>query len=920
MKKLISIILTVLMLASSFATNSFAGKENSNNFYDFNNQTSEGITLNTNANYYSVGFEAGIGGKSSDDYAYKFVAEKHDSTSGSKAMYMDIPTKFQNGDNIAYTEFELYSSVTGKPSAKDGQTPYIVIKSSGKQLVYIRTRGIEHGAVGGWGKIETNPDTFMNKWTDFAVAVNKTDNTVALYINGAVAASGISLGTTADLSTLSVGWEYFYDAPGDDCWFAIDNINCYSAKEINELPYNSYDFNNGTSLGIKLTTNANYYSTGLEAGIDGKSNDDYAYKFVATKHDSTSGSKAMYMDIPTGAQNGDNIVFTEFEMYPHITAKSTAKDKQTPYVVIKSSGKQLIYIRMTAIAHSALGGWGAIESQPAAYMNKWSKFSVAINKNDNTFNFYINNAEVASGISLGTTADASTLSIGWEYYYDAPGDDCWFAIDNIKSFSVTEIKEPMFKAVTAQGYSVNSQNSSITVPAYSTGADLVANVLPDDGCTVSLVDVLGNSFDLSRQISRNTKVVLSNDISAKIYTVNVSNQLANDDFDSWTLSEIDISDATSSGQLTTGVDSIKWCDWSANANGSIAIESEAGKGKVLRITSDETLSETEYSGQSIGLTAYTTDPYLIKEPTVGKTWVLSCDVKADIINNPAGVLFQDASGEFIDCIKLGGGGIANDAERIGKMYENKWYNCTTVINVQDGTCITYIDGVLASSKEIASSSSNISQIRLYVNKVKGINQSVWFDNFTMYEFDSVSDYDASAFSTSVTSTNENVIIGKGSLKNIIRLNGDVSVDALKSALISDSGAQIEVSGANPGDVVTVKSKNAKNTAEYVIANENGIADFDFKTAVNSDSTGYISADCEYTSSQKPLMVAALYNGNKLVKLGSVGEDLSSVDFDGYLSGGISVDEDDEWTVLKIMLVESYSNLKPLGLFKYIQNK
>ncbi|MBO5369676.1 MAG: hypothetical protein J6B23_03245 [Clostridia bacterium] len=687
-----------------------------------------------------------------------------------------------------------------------------------------------------------------------------------------------------------------------------------------DSPLNAYDFNNQNAENITLTTNANYYTVSYESAIDGKSADDYAYKFTATKHGSTSGSKAMYIDIPTNASNADNIVFTEFELFPHITSNPSAKQGQTPYVVIKSSGKQLIYIRTTAIAHSALGGWGNIVPQPASYMNKWSKYSIAINPKDNTFNFYINGVEMAAGISLGTTADLSTLSVGWEYYYDAPGDDCYFAIDNVLCYSVPEITAPSLKIPSASGYSVNNTDKVITVPAYATGADLVANVLPEDGCSVELVDVIGNSFDLSRQISRNTKAVVSNDITAASYAIRVSNQLANDDFDSWTITDIDISDATSSGQLTTGVDSIKWCDWSANANGTITIESEAGRGKVLCVTSDELLTETEYSGQSIGFTAYTSEAYLTAVPTVGKAWVFSCDVKADVMNNPAGLLFQDASGDFIDCVKLGYGGISNESELIGKMYENKWYNCTTVINVQDGTCITYIDGVLASSGKFEASGKNISQIRLYVNKVKGIKQSVWFDNFTMYEFDAVSDYDASAFLTSITSNNENVIIGKGSLKNIIRLNGDVSVDALKSALVSDSGAQIEVSGTNQGDVVTVKSKNARNTAEYVIANENGIADFDFKTAVNSDSTGYISADCEYTCSQKPLMVAALYDGDKLVKLGSVGEDLSSVDFDGYLSGGVTVDSDDEWTALKIMIFESAETLKPLASPKTVENK
>ena len=136
--------------------------------------------------------------------------------------------------------------------------------------------------------------------------------------------------------------------------------------------------------------------------------------------------------------------------------------------------------------------------------------------------------------------------------------------------------------------------------------------------------------------------------------------------------------------------------------------------------------------------------------------------------------------------------------------------------------------------------------------------------------------------------------------------------------MSDSGAEIKVLGVNAGDKVTVKSQNGKNTAEYVIANENGIADFDFTAAVDYNSVGYISADCEYTGAQKPMIVAALYNGNNLVKLGSVGEDLSSQDYEGYLSGGVNIESEDEWTDLKIMIFESAQNLKPLAQYKYIQ--
>ena len=95
-------------------------------------------------------------------------------------------------------------------------------------------------------------------------------------------------------------------------------------------PFNSYNFNNQTADGITSLSNENYFSLGFEAGIDGKAADDYAYKLTATTHGSTSGSKYYDLIIPTKAPASDNIVVTEFEMYPSITYKSGARESQKP--------------------------------------------------------------------------------------------------------------------------------------------------------------------------------------------------------------------------------------------------------------------------------------------------------------------------------------------------------------------------------------------------------------------------------------------------------------------------------------------------------------------------------------------------------------------------------------------------------------
>ncbi|MBO5369677.1 MAG: hypothetical protein J6B23_03250, partial [Clostridia bacterium] len=75
-------------------------------------------------------------------------------------------------------------------------------------------------------------------------------------------------------------------------------------------------------------------------------------------------------------------------------------------------------------------------------------------------------------------------------------------------------------------------------------------------------------------------------------------ELANDNFDLWTAAEVDISD-TVTGQVE-GTGTMKWANWSLSDPGKITIENEDGRGKVLRICSDETLSQTTAKGLSVG--------------------------------------------------------------------------------------------------------------------------------------------------------------------------------------------------------------------------------------------------------------------------------------------------------------------------------
>ena len=62
-----------------------------------------------------------------------------------------------------------------------------------------------------------------------ALTVNKTAKTADMYMNGVKILNGVSLGSDyTDKAYIKLGWSYWYDAPGDDCFFAVDNIISYA--------------------------------------------------------------------------------------------------------------------------------------------------------------------------------------------------------------------------------------------------------------------------------------------------------------------------------------------------------------------------------------------------------------------------------------------------------------------------------------------------------------------------------------------------------------------------------------------------------------------------------------------------------------------------------------------------------------------
>ena len=690
---------------------------------------------------------------------------------------------------------------------------------------------------------------------------------------------------------------------------AIVSVSSFTAFADKSNPLKSYDFNNQDKGEITYSASpAHYFSESFESGIGGKDAQDYAYKITAKQQGSQSGSYSCTVTVPTGGTS--DTVTAEFDLFSNITAKAGAKGGETPSILLYASDKNILYIKQTAI-QSVLESWKSVNSD-TSYIGSWAKMALTVNKTAKTADMYMNGVKILNGVSLGSNyTDKAYIMLGWNYWYDAPGDNCFFALDNILTYDGAYVPAQVgFKAPSANGYAVDNDTAVITVPAFATVAEFINNVEPMDGCTLTVTDKNGTDITNTDKGLNKTKVakVVNTDGEYKTYSFNVSNQLAYDDFDSWTGTSWDCSGATAIGQIT-GTDSIPWRCWNTNTNGEIRIKTEAERGKVIEFYSDETDTDPG-SGQSVSLELYTNTNYLNAVPTFGKTLVISCDMYAEKLSGPIEVLGKDGNDKWLHILKLEGEQLGDSSKNYGKAYNNRWYNLMNIINPKDGTWEMYVDGVLAGTGKTDAYSKNLSMIRIALDRVKGEKRTAKFDNFAMYEFDNRESADISAFLTNITSNTDKIKVGKGSLKNIITAENGTSVSELKAALSSATGASVYVSG-NDGDAVTkntevkVVSANGFNTAEYKVADSSGIVDFDF-----TGTGGYISADCEYAGEEKPVMVTAMYNNGVLVSVG-VGEDDGSKNINGYLSNGIKISKDTEWTEIRAFIFDNMNSIRPL---------
>ena len=226
MKKISAIILAaVLMFSLSSAV--FADKAQPLKTYDFNAQSKGEIEcVSSNGVYFEESFESGIGGREAKDFAYKITAKKQGSQSGSYAYTLTIPTGGES-EPIVTAEFDLFSNITANPNAKQSQTPSILLYASDKNILYIKQTAIQ-SVLESWKSV--NSDTsYIGSWAKMALTVNKTAKTADMYMNGVKILNAVSLGSDyTDKAYIKLGWSYWYDAPGDDCFFAVDNIISYA--------------------------------------------------------------------------------------------------------------------------------------------------------------------------------------------------------------------------------------------------------------------------------------------------------------------------------------------------------------------------------------------------------------------------------------------------------------------------------------------------------------------------------------------------------------------------------------------------------------------------------------------------------------------------------------------------------------------
>lgn len=220
------LICFVLVCSLFSQTVSFASKSNPNMIYDFENQSSGEITYSgKETQRFKTTFETGIGGRDDNGYSHKVYAGTHTANNGSSQYTLTIPTG-QSDSSMVTTEFDLYCNITANPDAKDKVVPAFLVYLSNVNILWFNPTTLQ-SVQESWKRI-LDSSVYNGLWSKVAITTDRAQGTFTVFMNGEAVISNVALPASfSDSSCIKLEWTYWYNAPGEDCYFAIDNLISY---------------------------------------------------------------------------------------------------------------------------------------------------------------------------------------------------------------------------------------------------------------------------------------------------------------------------------------------------------------------------------------------------------------------------------------------------------------------------------------------------------------------------------------------------------------------------------------------------------------------------------------------------------------------------------------------------------------------
>lgn len=861
---------------------------------------------NTRPDLMTAELAGGLGGKSENDKALKLSSKMTDETTGRKMLTASVPISVDYGNEIT-TAFQFYTNLTSKEGSSQMPTFEVSLKDeNGKsaRLIFVKKTQIVAGV--NWTPIISG-NACENQWNTYAVSIDKTTKSASFYLNGAKAATldtvlpeEFSVPASVDLSL-----DYWYDAPGENCYAAADNLEVYSGKYKNTV--------SDSELSYTETVNSALFKTSSVYGFGGKSLNDEALKITALKTSDTNGQKGLGITFNTA--NIDDTATFETEFYSNLSNNASAKENQRPWAeIMLSDGVNSIrglYARNNGIQS---GNWNAVVSGNHEE-NKWNKLAVTLDKSGTTpkLLIYLNGVlrlTLTDNVSIPTTYGSTTqITIALKYWYDAPGDDCFIILDNLKYYSGAYKNDGSF--------TLSNLDSSVYVKGFKSVSEVLSNTLHRDGATLSVTDSTGNAVSQNAEIKPGMKVYSSDSSEIREYTVCNLNGIFYDNFDGW------------SNNVYTDVNGAaenNWYLWKSGNNDvenrRLYAESEEGRGKVLKIYTPKLSDENE---------VFDVFPMFYPDSTkitAGKTIVTSFDVKTDSLSAETGFVCKNdlPSNTFIRFgILQSGRNIKTEGMNIGNFDLNRWYNITTVFDTSKGIFKTYVDGVLISNEtkeELKYSELKINHFRFEHQASYLSEKCSSFDNLEIYAFDSSDEFSLSKKTTTLQSKSDNIKISNAGLTNAIYVSEDIRVNQLAELLTSENGAKIKVSGdedslVTPETIVTVVSADGSQKAIYNVANKSGVVGLRFEqnfAPAPQNPSGWLSVTADLADFGSGIpeadIIIAAYNGNRLLSIDVKRSAEKSENFKIHPCAEFMLPE--EWTEVIGFLLSSTGNMNPLG--------